>query len=68
VPQQTIQGRIVGRHGDETLARVGELVRREILQRNPKDSSEVRLTLPLFRDWFYDNHPEYPLWAPLLRR
>jgi hypothetical protein len=68
VPVQAMLEGIVGRPEDETLNRVGELVRREILQRNSKNPSEVRMRLPLFRDWFYDNHPEYQLWAPLLRR
>lgn len=68
VPQQTILRRIIKRDEDEVINRIGELVRREILQRNPDNNLEFRMMLPLFRDWFYDNHPEYQLWAPLLRR
>jgi hypothetical protein len=68
VSEQTILRRIARKHEDEVVTRIGELVRREILQRNPDEKSEVRMMLPLFRDWFYDNHPEYQLWAPLLRR
>ena len=68
VSQQAILMRITKKYEDEVINRIGELVRREILQRNPDDNSEIRMMLPLFRDWFYDNHPEYQLWAPLLRR
>lgn len=68
VTQESIIQRIDPRHHDMAITRIGELVRREVLRRNPKDSREIRIMLPLFRDWFNDNKPEYRLWAPLLKR
>lgn len=68
VAQKSIIQRIDPRHHDMAITRIGELVRREVLRRNPNDSQEIRMMLPLFRDWFNDNKPEYKLWAPLLKR
>jgi hypothetical protein len=67
VPQYTIMKRLTKKE-DEVINRIGELARREILERNPDNSGEFRMMLPLFREWFYDNHPEYDLWASLVRR
>jgi len=68
VAQQRIVQRIQGKYSDRVVTKIGELTRREILKRNPENSEEIRIMLPLFRDWFNDNKPEYSLWAPLLRR
>jgi hypothetical protein len=68
VPQQRIVERIQQQYSDRVVTKIGELVRREILRRNPESSDELRIMLPLFRDWFHDNKPKYNLWAPLLRR
>ncbi|GEM_PF-1356327 len=68
VAQQRVVQRIQEQHSDRVVTKIGELVRREILRRNPENSEEIRIMLPLFRDWFNDNKPEYSIWAPLLRR
>jgi hypothetical protein len=66
IPQDVV---LTGIHHDEDelITRIGELVRREILQRNPNNNFEVKMKLPLFRDWFNANKPEYKLWASKLR-
>ena len=68
VAQQKIIESIQQEHSDRVITKIGELVRREILGRSPENSEEVRIKLPLFRDWFNDNKPLYNLWASLLRR
>ncbi|MBK9712771.1 MAG: ATP-binding protein [Kouleothrix sp.] len=68
VAQQTVLNRIRPEYHDRVVTKIGELVRREILVRNPDSADELRVALPLFRDWFNDNKPEYNLWAPFLRR
>jgi tetratricopeptide (TPR) repeat protein len=67
VSQEVVAAQILQRTQDEVINRTNELVRREVLERNSKSSSEIRMKLPLFRDWFVDNKPEYQQWAPLLR-
>jgi len=56
------------RSEDKVINKLGELVRREILDQNPNNNNEYRIKLPLFRDWFYDNNPEYELWVSELKR
>lgn len=68
VTEDEIVARIDPRQHDKAVTRIGELVRREVLRGNPTNGREVRMMLPLFRDWFNDNKPEYRLWAPLLQR
>jgi len=68
VRQQDVIGMIDPTHHDQAITELGELVRREVLRRDSSDSSRIRIMLPMFRDWFNNNKPEYKLWAPLLRR
>ena len=68
VSQRTIVESIIPQQHDQVITRIGDLQRRDILSKSPNDSPEVRITLPLFRDWFNGNQPQYKLWAPMLRK
>lgn len=68
VPTKLILDQLLPESEAKAVTRIGDLVRRQILERNPQDSTQVRLMLPIFRDWFYNNQPEYDVRATVLRR
>ncbi|HLO33340.1 MAG TPA: ATP-binding protein [Anaerolineales bacterium] len=68
VDRYKILSKFPNRSEDKAINKLGELVRREILDQNPSNKNEYRVKLPIFRDWFYDNSPEYELWVSELKR
>jgi hypothetical protein len=68
VPQEELLERIAPDYKDRTITAIGLLVRREILWRNPEDNMDLKMTLPIFRDWFNVNKPAFKDWSSLVRR
>ena len=52
---------------DRAIDKISELIRREVLKIDPEDQNKVRIMLPLFRDWFINNQPEYDKWIKYTR-
>jgi hypothetical protein len=53
---------------DQAQARLIELVRRQILRRNPREANEFALMIPLFRDWLNVTNTIYADRVPFQRR
>jgi len=72
VSDQTISDRLIGIPSQRVMDILNTLVRREVLTRREVEArsssarSDVRIRLPLFRNWFQDNKPLYDKWSSLL--
>lgn len=51
----------------DVINKIGELTRREILERHPVERERIRIKLPLFSDWFNENKPEFAMWASFVK-
>jgi len=68
IPVKVILEKLSPEYEDQALIRIFELVRRQILRRNPVETNEIALMIPLFREWLNVTGTTYADRADFCRR